>query len=56
MESSNESIKSIHNHSLILNTYTSFTYCNVCSKLLWGVAKQGYTCTSKLYKILIHFK
>lgn len=44
MESSNESLKSAHNHSFILTTYTSFTYCDVCSKLLWGVAKQGYTC------------
>jgi len=45
MESSNETLKSAHNHSFILTTYTSFTYCDVCSKLLWGVAKQGYTCT-----------
>jgi len=36
---------SSNKHSFELMTFTSFTYCDVCSKLLWGVAKQGYTCT-----------
>lgn len=33
-------------HSFELTTFKSFTYCNVCNKLLWGVVNQGYTCTS----------
>jgi len=32
-------------HSFELTTFKSFTYCNVCNKLLWGVVNQGYTCT-----------
>jgi hypothetical protein len=31
-------------HSFELTTFMSFTYCDICSKLLWGVSKQGYTC------------
>jgi len=36
-------------HSFELTTFMSFTYCDACSKLLWGVSKQGYTCIS-IYK------
>lgn len=33
-------------HKFQLTTFHSFTYCDKCSKLLWGMAKQGYLCTS----------
>ncbi|ORX54720.1 hypothetical protein BCR36DRAFT_581608 [Piromyces finnis] len=45
MENTINSMELSTNHSLELTTYKSFTYCDICKKLLWGVAKQGYTCT-----------
>jgi hypothetical protein len=37
-------LKVSNQHSFELTTFMSFTYCDICSKLLWGVSKQGYTC------------
>ncbi|KAF9431948.1 hypothetical protein BGZ76_011485 [Entomortierella beljakovae] len=31
-------------HKFREKTYTRLTYCDYCTKLLWGVAKQGVTC------------
>jgi len=45
METKTKSMEPSNKHTLELTTYTSFTYCDICKKLLWGVAKQGLTCT-----------
>ncbi|KAG0295242.1 hypothetical protein BGZ98_001449 [Dissophora globulifera] len=31
-------------HKFVEKTFTKLTYCDYCTKLLWGVAKQGVTC------------
>ncbi|KAG0361539.1 hypothetical protein BGZ54_009054 [Gamsiella multidivaricata] len=34
-------------HKFQEKTFTKLTYCDYCTKLLWGVAKQGVTCEGK---------
>ncbi|OUM65487.1 hypothetical protein PIROE2DRAFT_7507 [Piromyces sp. E2] len=45
MEIITNSMEPSNNHSLELATFKSFSFCSICKKLLWGVTKQGYTCT-----------
>jgi len=47
-------LKVSNQHSFELTTFMSFTYCDICSKLLWGVSKQGYTCISTHIFIYIY--
>ncbi|KAF8943854.1 hypothetical protein BGZ47_004955 [Haplosporangium gracile] len=35
---------SASSHQFQERTFTKLTYCDYCTKLLWGVAKQGVTC------------
>ncbi|XP_021946876.1 uncharacterized protein LOC110844861 isoform X3 [Folsomia candida] len=37
--------KVAHNgHHFVLQCYSSYTECNICSKLLWGIGPQGQQC------------
>ncbi|CAM0142138.1 ARS-binding factor 1 [Umbelopsis sp. WA50703] len=37
------------NHSFEEKTFANLTYCDYCSKLLWGLAKQGLECSECHY-------
>ncbi|KAI9289012.1 integral peroxisomal membrane peroxin-domain-containing protein [Umbelopsis sp. AD052] len=37
------------NHHFEENTFANLTYCDYCSKLLWGLAKQGLECSECQY-------
>lgn len=37
-------------HSFYINSFTSPTYCNVCTDFIWGIRKQGLKCDCKLTK------
>lgn len=31
-------------HDFVIETFNSWTYCDVCSRVLWGLSKQGFQC------------
>lgn len=43
-------------HHFVSTHYTSMTFCNHCSGLLWGIGDQGYQCSSTSTKPFLMFK
>ena len=38
-------VRDIKGHKFVTTSYNQPTYCVVCKGLIWGVMKQGWTCT-----------
>ncbi|KAJ3323366.1 hypothetical protein HDV06_001886 [Boothiomyces sp. JEL0866] len=43
MTQSSETV--LDQHNFVLTSYSKPTYCDLCSKFIWGLAKQGCKCT-----------